>query len=42
MYFFQVLVDFVAGAGGSEESGPVTVCRNQPDEGGETGTVEKS
>lgn len=41
-YIFQVLLDFVAGAGGSEESGPVTVCGDQPDEDRETRAVEKS
>lgn len=33
---------FVAGAGGSEESDPVPVGRNQPDEGRETRTAQTS
>lgn len=41
MNYFCVF-DFDAGAGSSEESGSVPVCRTQPDEDGKTRTSEKS
>lgn len=43
IYFWKCwLTLFVAGAGGSEGSGPVAVGRNQPDEDWETGAAETS